>query len=322
MIAVNGLTAAAMRKPSVHTNKPRTLLRKMIRYRFLYLLAAPTVIYFILFKYVPMWGILIAFQDYSPWLGFWNSEWIGFQQFIHFFGYDDFWILLRNTLGISLLNLILYFPAPIILALLLNEVGKEGFKRVVQSIVYLPHFLSWVVVVSFTYFFLSIDMGIVNKALVAFGYEPVSFMTNSHTFWLLLVMQSIWKEVGWGTIIYLAAISAVDVQLYEAAHVDGANRFRKLWHITLPGIKGTIAIMLILRLGNIMDIGFEHIFLMQNALVMPVADVFDTFVYRLGIVQGRFSYSTAVGLFQSVVGIILVVSANKISKMLGEESLY
>lgn len=294
----------------------------MKRYKYIYMLAFPAALYFLVFKYVPMWGILLAFQEYSPFRGFWNSEWVGFEHFAHLFASNQFWNLFRNTLLINLFGLVFFFPLPIALSLMLNEVGRESVKRVIQSIVYLPHFLSWVIVVSFTYFFLSVDFGLVNKVLAALGWDKISFMSDPNYFWGLLTAQSIWKEVGWGTIIFLAAIAGVDPQLYEAAYVDGAGRLRRTWHITLPAIRSTAVILLILRLGHMLDVGFEQVLLMQSPLVLPVAEVFDTYVYKRGVLSGELSYSIAVGLFKSVVGLLLVVSANQLAKRTGEEGLY
>ncbi|MBO2942650.1 sugar ABC transporter permease [Paenibacillus sp. F411] len=306
----------------MNPSKSERLWALMVRYRWCYLLAAPTTLFFILFKYVPLWGNILAFQDYNPFRGFAESEWVGFEHFRVFFGYEDFWILLRNTLAISFLGLFLSFPLPIVLALILNEVRQEKFKRVAQSIVYLPHFLSWVVVASFTYLFLSTDVGLVNKFLVFIGQDPVSILTNPNAFWLMLTGQSIWKEVGWGTIIFLAAIAGVDPQQYEAALLDGANRMRQIWHITLPAISGTIVILIILRMGSMLEVGFEQVLLMQNPLVQPVAEVFDTYVYKRGLLSGQFSYGVAVGVFKSVASLILIVSANQLAKRFGQQGLY
>ena len=215
-----------------------------------------------------------------------------------------------------------FFPLPIILSLLLNEVNNEVFKRVIQSIVYLPHFLSWVIIAGISFLLLSQSSGVINMMMESMGLPKYDFLTNADTFWGLLVLQNIWKETGWGTIIILAAITGVDTQLYEAAKIDGANRWRQTWHITLPAIRSVILVLLILRLGNIMDVGFEQVFLMSNGAVARVADVFETYVYRNGIGQGQFSYSTAVGLFKSVVGLILVVLANRLAKRIGEEGVY
>lgn len=300
----------------------RRLWLDIKRDQYLYLLIFPGVLYFIVFKYVPMWGIIIAFQEYSPYVGVLKSEWVGLEHFVRFFSNPDFMLLFRNTMMISLLNLFFFFPLPIMLSLMLNEVRHHAFKRTIQSIVYLPHFLSWVIIVGITFLLLSQSNGIVNMMLSAVGLPKYDFLTNRDTFWALLTLQNIWKETGWGTIIILAAITAVDPQLYEASKIDGANRMRQTWHITLPAIRNVIIVLLILRLGHIMDVGFEQIFLMMNGAVAEVADVFETYVYRNGIQNGQFSYTTAVGLFKSVIGLVLVVLANKLAKKLGEEGVY
>ncbi|GAB6927372.1 polygalacturonan/rhamnogalacturonan ABC transporter permease [Paenibacillus sp. JCM 10914] len=289
---------------------------------FLYLLILPGVIYFLLFKYVPMWGIIISFQDYSPYMGMWKSPWVGFEHFVTLFKNPDFFLIFRNTMVISLMNILFYFPMPIIIALMLNELRLKRYKRVIQSVIYLPHFLSWVIISGITFLLLSESGGIINKLLVNFGFEPYNFLTNPSIFWQLLTVQSIWKETGWGTIIFLAAMAGIDPQLHEAAKIDGASRLRQIWHVTLPGIRHVVITLLILRLGSIMDVGFEQVFLMMNSAVTDVADVFETYVFRNGIQQGQFSYSTAVGLFKSVIGLFMVIGANKLAKRFGEEGLY
>ncbi|MFE5319364.1 ABC transporter permease [Paenibacillus sp. NPDC056579] len=294
----------------------------MKRDKFLYLLAMPGILFIILFKYVPMWGIIIAFQNYSPYRGVLQSDWVGLEHFIRFFSNPEFMQLFRNTMAINLMNLVFYFPLPIIVALLLNEVMGKTFKKLIQSIVYLPHFLSWVIIVGITFLMLSRTDGAINNLVTYFGFAKIDFLTNPKLFWILLTVQSIWKEAGWGTIIFLAAIAGLDTQLYEAAKIDGAKRLRQIWHVTLPGIRNVILILLILRIGNIMDVGFEQVFLMGNGAVSDVSEVFDTYVYRLGIQQGQFSFSTAVGLFKSVIGLVLVVIANKLAKRFGEEGVY
>ncbi|UUZ94811.1 sugar ABC transporter permease [Paenibacillus sp. P25] len=289
------------------------------RDKFLYLLIAPGVLFFLIFKFIPMWGIVIAFQDYSPYMGVMESPWVGFDHFIRFFSNQDFQPLFRNTMAISLLNLIFFFPSPILLSLMLNELRSEVYKKWIQSIVYMPHFLSWVIIAGITFLLLSQSSGVINQLLEHMGYAKYDFLTNANVFWGLLTVQNIWKETGWGTIIFLAAIAGVDPQLYEAAKMDGAGRFRQAWHVTLPAIRSVIIVLFILRLGHMMDVGFEQVFLMMNGAVSNVADVFETYVYRLGIQQGQFSFSTAVGLFKSVVGLILVIAANKVAKRFGEE---
>jgi putative aldouronate transport system permease protein len=290
--------------------------------RWLYLLLAPGLLYFLVFKYLPMWGVLIAFQNYSPFLGFWHSEWVGFENFRNFFSNPDFLRLLRNTFILAVYDLVFFFPAPILVALLLNEIRVGIFKRFVQTMVYVPHFVSMVIVASMTYVFLTTSGGIVNEIVAAATGEKINFLSDPAWFRPLIILQIMWKETGWGTIIFLAALASVDVEQYEAAIVDGASRFQRLIHITLPAISSTIVILLILRLGNFLDNGFEQIFLMTNSLNRTVADVFDTYVYFVGITQGAFSYSTAIGLFKSLVGIVLIYGSNWLAKRFGQEGLY
>jgi putative aldouronate transport system permease protein len=292
------------------------------RDKFLYLLALPGIVYFVLFKYVPMWGILISFQDYSPYQGLIESKWVGLEHFQRFFANPDFLQLFRNTMAINLLNLVFFFPLPIVLSLMLNEVRSAAYKKLLQSVVYLPHFLSWVIIVGISFLFLSQGEGILNKILVELGFGKIDFLTNKNYFWAILTIQSIWKEAGWGTVIFLAAIAGIDPQLYEASTMDGAGKLRQMWHITLPGIRSVVVVLLILRIGHMMDVGFEQVFLMMNGAVSDVADVFDTYVYRLGVKQGQFSFSTAVGLFKSVIGLLLVIGANQLAKKFGEDGVY
>ncbi|TDF94490.1 ABC transporter permease [Paenibacillus piri] len=312
-------STASRKHRSLHI---RTVWRGVVRDKYLYLLALPMLVYFLVFKYVPMWGVLIAFKNYTPYVGFWDSPWVGLAHFERFFANEDFVILLRNTLAINVLNLALFFPLPILLSVMLNEVRIEWVKRTMQSVIYLPHFLSWVVIAGITFLMLSTSEGVINKMLFALGFDKYPFLTTPDLFWLLLTFQSIWKEAGWGTVIFLAAIASVDTQLYEAAKMDGAGRLRQIWHITLPAIRNVIVILLILRVGHMMDVGFEQVYLMMNGAVSDVADVFDTYVYRSGIQQAQFSYSTAVGLFKSIVGVVLVVVTNRLAKKFGEEGVY
>lgn len=304
------------------TNWLRGLRRDLRRDKYLYLLALPGLIFFFIFKYVPMGGVVIAFQNYSPFAGMWKSEWVGLEHFQRFFSTPDFMLLFRNTMAISLMNLIFFFPLPIALSLLMNELRSVVFKRTVQSIVYMPHFLSWVIIAGITFQLFGKGDGLVNKILEASGAGRIDVLTNPHMFWIMLTLQSIWKECGWGTILFLAAMAGIDPLVYEAAKIDGAGRFRQMWHITLPAIRNVIIILLILRLGRAMDVGFEQVFLMYNGAVSQVAEVFDTYVYRVGIQQAQFSYSAAVGLFKSVVGLLLVVLANRFAKKMGEEGVY
>jgi putative aldouronate transport system permease protein len=288
----------------------------------LYAMIAPGLVFFLLFKYLPMGGIVIAFQEFDPISGFADSPWIGLGNFERLFAAQDFWKLLRNTMMLSLLNLVLFFPAPIVLAVLLYEVRKSWCRKAVQTIVYLPHFLSWVVIVGVTVLLFATQDGGINNLLATKGFERIELLTDPDYFRSLYVSQNIWKEAGWNAIIFLAALAAVDPTLYEAAVVDGAGRWRQMWHITLPALKSTIVILFILRLGSVMDIGFEHVYLLQNAMNLRVSDVFDTYVYRVGILQGEFGFTTAVGLFKSIVGLVLILLANRLSKKMGEEGVY
>ncbi|GIN71037.1 putative multiple-sugar transport system permease YteP [Bacillus sp. J14TS2] len=304
------------------TPKRKPLTIRLWKDRWLYLFLLPGLVYFLVYKYMPMWGVLISFQNYQPHLGIWNSQWVGFKHFERFFSEPEFWMLFRNTLYIAFLDLMIFFPITIIIALLLNEVRKEMFKRFVQTMVYVPHFLSWVVVVGISYILLTTEGGIINELISWVGGDKIPFLMSQDWFRPLIIIQMIWKDAGWGTIIFLAALAGVNSQLYEAARIDGANRWRLLWHITLPSIRSVIVILLILRLGNFLDLGFEQIFLMLNAMNREVGEVFDTYVYQVGIRQGQFSYSAAVGLFKSIVGFILVIGANSLAKKFGEEGIY
>lgn len=298
------------------------LKRRLIKNRALYQMILPGFLFFVIFKYIPMGGLFIALQDYQPYLGILNSPWVGFEHFERLFTEPMFFTILRNTLLLFLMNLLFYFPIPIILALMLNEVRREAFKRIVQTIVYIPHFMSWVIIVSISFVMLSMDRGIINELLVLMGLEKVNFLMSNEWFRPMYVLQIIWREAGWGTIIYLAAMAAIDPGLYEAARIDGANRFRQIWHITLPSIRSVIMVLLILKIGDVLELGFEHIYLLLNSMNREVAEIFDTYVYTAGLRQGQFSYSTAVGFFKSVVGLILVMGANWLSKKAGEEGIY
>jgi putative aldouronate transport system permease protein len=296
--------------------------RQLVKGRYLYVLAMPGFLFLVLFKFAPLWGLLLAFQDYSPFKGITGSQWVGMKHFMELFESANFYTMLRNTLVINLFGIIFNFPIPILLALMLNETRHEIFKKLNQSIVYLPHFLSWVIVASMTFFIFSTDVGIINKILASLGIETFPFLSKPEYFWGLITGQSIWKEAGWGTIIFLAAIAGVDPQRYEAAVMDGATRFKQIWHITLPAIRPTIVILLILRLGHIADVGFEQVLLMINPLVREVGEVFDTYSYTQGILRGKISIGVTVGLFKGMVGLLFVVTANYIVKKLGYEGIY
>ncbi|WP_260981934.1 sugar ABC transporter permease [Paenibacillus sp. 32O-W] len=296
--------------------------KKIWQSRYMYVFVLPGFLYFIIYKYVPLLGSVIAFKEYSPFQGFMDSPWVGWAHFARIFDNAEVVQVLINTLVLSFLQIAFAFPVPILLAVMLNEVRHERFKKLIQSIVYLPHFLSWVVVIGIVTIFLRSD-GLINGILQAwFGMEPILFLQIPALFKPLLVLEVIWKESGWGTIIFLAALAGVNPELYEAAVVDGASRLRRIWHITLPAIRSTVVILLILRLGTVLDNGFEQVFLMLNPYVMEVGNVLDTYVYYKGILQSDFSFATAVGLFKSVVGLILVIGANRLAKRFGEEGIY
>ncbi|MNW23339.1 putative multiple-sugar transport system permease YteP [compost metagenome] len=302
--------------------KRQQLIKDLVRDKWMYLMLLPGVLYFVIFKYVPMYGISMAFQDYRPHLGFFGSPWVGFKHFERFFSEPQFWMLFRNTFILALYNLIFFFPLPIILSLMLNEVRHHRFKRFVQTFIYIPHFVSWVVVVGIFYILFTTENGILNELIYRLTGDKIAFLLEADWFRTMIISQSIWKEVGWGTVIFLAALAGVDLQQYEAARIDGASRWRQLWHITLPAIRSTIVILLILRLGNFLDTGFEQIFLMIAPTNREVGDVFDTYVYTKGMTQAQYSYSAAVGLFKSLVGLILVLGANWLAKRFGEEGVY
>ncbi|MCM3358864.1 MULTISPECIES: ABC transporter permease subunit [unclassified Psychrobacillus] len=296
--------------------------QKLWRDRYLLLLLLPGALYFLIYRYIPMIGLLLAFKDYSPFQGFLKSPWVGLKHFQSIFEDSEVIQVIWNTLQISMLQIIFAFPISIILALMLNELRNQMYKRFLQSVVYMPHFLSWVVVVGITVIFLRSE-GLINNFLGSFlDMNPIPFLTDPALFKPIVVLQVIWKESGWGTILFLAALSGISPHLYEAAVMDGASRMRQIWHITLPALKSTIVILLILRLGNVMDSGFEQIFLMLNPFNMESGNVLDTYVYFKGIQQANFSFATAVGLFKGIIGLILVVLANRLAKRFGEEGLY
>ncbi|WP_240472979.1 ABC transporter permease [Paenibacillus sanguinis] len=282
----------------------------------------PGVLYFLVFKYLPMGGLIIAFQDYQPFLGITGSPWVGFKHFIRLFTEPTFFMLLRNTLILFALNLIFFFPLPILLALMLNEVSRKWFKNIIQTVIYIPHFMSWVIIVSITYVFLTLDGGVLNELMAAAGLPKISFLTSTEWLRTVYIGQIIWKELGWSTIIYLAAITVVDTQLYEAAEMDGAGRVRKTWHVTLPAIRPVIITLLILKIGSTLDLGFEHMYLLLNSLNREVAEIFDTYIYTAGLKNGQLSFSTTVGLFKGLVGLLLVVGSNKLAKKFGEDGVY
>lgn len=295
--------------------------RRLWRDRWMYLLILPGLCYFIVFEYVPLIGNIIAFKDYQAFRGIWDSPWVGLQNFRDIFVDPDVGIALRNTLVISVLQLTLFFPVPIALALLLNSILFEPVKRLLQSVLYLPHFISWVIVISLWQQVLGGD-GFVNQLLRNQGLAPVNIMNNPDFFQPLVVLQLIWKEAGWGTIIFLAALTKIDFSLYEAAVLDGAGRWARLRDITLPGIRPVIFLILILQLGTILTTGFIQFYLQRDAVGSDVSEVLDTFTYFRGIQGGDFGFAAAVGLVKGVVGTLLIVTANALAKRFGEEGIY
>ena len=298
------------------------LVRSVRKYWDLYLLVIPTVAYFLIFSYLPMYGLQIAFRDYVPSLGFTGSPWVGFKLFSRFFSFYSCFESIANTLILSSLNLLFTFPLPIVLALLLNEMHAPGFKKLLQTVTYAPHFLSTVVIVGMMISFCSPSSGVVNAIIKLFGGEPIYFMATESWFRPLYIISEVWSTMGWNSIIFLSALTGVDTQMYEAARIDGANRLQQLTKITLPSILPTVSIMLIIKCGHVMSLGFEKVFLMQTDLNIDVSRVISTFVYQQGILSTETSYATAIGLMNSVVNFILVISVNAISKKMSEVSLW
>jgi putative aldouronate transport system permease protein len=291
----------------------------------IYLMLLLPLAFFIIFRYIPMANIVIAFKDYNMFEGVWSegSPWVGLQWFQQAFSRSDFWLALRNTLTLNLLDLVIGFPAPIILAIILNELINKNFKRITQTIIYLPHFLSWIIVSSIATRLLAPTNGVINIFLVDnFGMKPINFLMDGKKWIMTYILFGVWKEMGWGTIIYLAAITGINPELYEAAEVDGAGRWRKLWHITLPGIRPTIVVLLIMNIGRILGIEFDRPYTMANRVVRDVADVLSTLVYRVGILSNQFSLTAAIGLFQSVICVIFLVMANSFAKKFGERGIW
>ncbi|MBB6734574.1 ABC transporter permease subunit [Cohnella zeiphila] len=288
----------------------------------MYLLLLPGIVFLLLFKYTPMYGVVIAFQDFNIFSGISGSEWVGMDQFQKLIHSGDFIQVLVNTLLISLYKIVLLFPIPIVIALLLNEVRKMFFKRTIQTIIYLPHFLSWVIISGLFVTILSPTGGLVNEMIQAFGGHPVSFLTDNHFFRSVVVFTAGWKEIGWNAIVFIAAVAGIDQEQYEAAAIDGAGRIRQMISITLPGIMATIVLMFILRIGSLLEAGTEQILTMYNPLVYKSGDVIGTYVYRMGLGQQDYSFSTAVGLFNSAVGFLLIVMGNMLSRKFLQRSIW
>ena len=296
--------------------------KTFLRYKWLYLLMVPGIAYYIIYHYVPMFGLVIAFKKYNLMKGLWGSEWVGFDNFRTIFASPEFPSLVRNTLLISVYRILFNMLPDVMLALILNEIRAPWFKRIVQTITYGPHFLSWIIVYGLVFSFFAPGAGLVTTFFRDMGWGELDVLTNSDYFRSLLVTSDIWKSTGFGAIIYLAALASINHELYEAAVVDGAGRWRQLWHITLPGIREVFILLLILRIGHIMDAGFEQVYIFLNARVYDVGDILDTWIFRRGIEQMEFSVPAAMGVFKSVIGLVLVIGANKLAKKVGGSGIW
>lgn len=306
---------------NLHTSARRKKWNKIVEYRDVYIMLIPIVLYFIIFRYAPMFGNVIAFQDYSISRGILESKFVGFKHFASFLKDVNFWRLLRNSLMINVYGLIIAFPAPIILALLLNEVRSSSFKRIVQTVTYMPHFISVVIIVGMVKDFIA-PAGLINSVLGTMGIAPKEFLTDPKYFRGVYTAMNVWSGVGWGSIIYISALSGIDQELYEAAAIDGASRWKQTIHITFPGLLPTIAICLIMRIGQMLTTGFESILLLYNPSIYETADVISTYVYRRGILNNEYSFSSAVGLFNSIISLILILFANWFSKKASGSGLF
>lgn len=297
-------------------------MKAVLKYKYLYLLILPGIVWYFIYRYLPMYGMIIAFKDYNVVKGIWESPWVGLKHFEFLFTYPDFYRIVANTLIINVYELLFAFPAPIIIALLLNEMKNMIFKRTIQTVVYFPHFLSWVVFGGIVIQLLNPNDGLINQLRGLFGMEPIHYITHSEYFRPIVILSLILKESGWGAIIYLAAITGIDPEQYEAATMDGATRLQKLRHITIPGIRNTIIILFILKIGQILDYGFEQIYVLYNPAVYDVGDVLSTYIYRIGLQGAKFSMTTAIGLFQSAIGLFLIWGANRIARRYSEVTLW
>ena len=300
----------------------QSLSRRLVKSRTLLLMLLPCLAFFAIFHYLPMFGVVISFKDYNLFKGVFDSDWVGLKHYRTFFRSRDMWILVRNTFLLGFYSLVFGFPAPILLALSLNEVSRTRFKRLVQTVSYLPHFLSNVIVASMVIMFLSPSTGLVNKMIEALGMEAVNFMVKPGLFRPIYVISGIWQQMGFAAIIYLAALSSIPPELYEAAEIDGAGRMHRLWHVTLPGISETIVMLFILNTGTLMIIGFEKVFLLYNPAIYETADILSTYVYRIGLVGGNFSYAAAIDMFTSVVAMTFLLMANAMSRKFAGSSLW
>lgn len=304
----------ANRFPAFRPRRKASLLENMKEHPLLYAMVIPGLIFFIMFRIIPSFGCVIAWQKYSVFKGVFGSQWVGWANFQRMISHPDFFRIFYNTIAIGLMNIILGFPVPVILALLLNEVQSRGFKRSIQTVIYMPHFLSWVIVGQLVYSILSPGSGIVNTLIKAFGGAPIFFMANGALFKPIAVFAYIWKESGFTSIVYFAAMSGIDLNLYEAAEIDGAGRWTKIWNITLPLISPTIVIMLLLQIGRFLEIGFDHIWNLLNPVVWSHGDILNTYIFRVGLQDGRYALTTAMGIFKAVIGFVLLVGGNKIAQ--------
>lgn len=314
----------AAKEDVIKKTKKKTLATRMWQQKELILIALPFVIYIIVFNYAPLVGWLMAFQRYRPALGLFEQEWVGLENFKMLFSDSAFIRVIRNTVSMSIINLSLSFFFSITFAVMLNELKNKSIKKLIQTVSYLPHFLSWIIVTGLVLDVLSTETGIINQLLMALNFieQPINFLADPKYFWWIVGFSNVWKSTGWGSIIYLSAMASINEELYEAAEMDGANRLRKIWHITLPGIKPTIFILLLINIGNIMNAGFEVQYLLGNGLVQDVSQTIDIYVLRYGISLGNYSLATAAGIFNSLISVILITLANKLSKAAGEESLF
>lgn len=309
-----------MRKEGQATFQVR-FKRDFLLNKYLYLMMVPVIAYYVIFHYAPMYGALIAFKEYSPAKGILGSSWVGFDHFKDFFGSYYFWRILKNTVIISLYSLCFEFPAPIILAILINELANKKFQRFVQTVTYMPYFISLIVIAGMIKDFTN-NGGLINNFLANFGFSDTALLQRPEMFRTIYILSEIWQKIGWESIIYLAALMGIDQEQYEAARMDGASKIQQIWNVTLPGIIPTIAIMFILRMGNLLNVGFEKIILLYNPSTYDTADVISSFVYRKGLIEFGWSYSSAVGLFNSVINLALLIAANKISKKVSQSSLW
>ncbi|MFF2888798.1 ABC transporter permease [Paenibacillus sp. NPDC057967] len=312
-------TAKAAKRPE--GSRPKWI-KTFLRYRWLYLFMVPGLLYYLIFHYVPMFGLVVAFQDYNLMKGVWGSPWVGFDNFRTVFSSPDFLVLMKNTIILSVYRIVFNMFPDLILALMLNEIRVRWFKKWIQTLTYGPHFLSWIIVYGIVFSFFAPGSGLITNFIRDLGWTPIDVLTSSEWFRTLLLSTDIWKSTGYGAIIYLAALAGINNELYESAAIDGAGRWRQMWHITLPGVRDVFILLIILRLGNILDAGFEQVYIFLNVRVYDVGDILDTWIFRRGIEQLDFSVPAAVGVFKSIIGFVLVILANKLAKRFGGSGIW